>query len=181
VGECDWQKFVEFLVDNCIVTWKEVASTILGAINPPQVGTSVASNKSFQKAFKRRGTWQAVKKWFYRQPFGCRKCGTLVKLEVEHIIAKSEGGGDTLGNLQLLCKRCNMGKRPSHKKACITPLTTEAALMWILFTEQPDTYEDYEKLCREYGLTMANIRFQEAWAMAEWFSKIDHKISAWEN
>lgn len=43
--------------------------------------------------------------------------------------------------------------------------------MWLLFTKRPKTYQEYEKLCREYGLTMANIRFQEAWAMARWLEK----------
>jgi hypothetical protein len=43
--------------------------------------------------------------------------------------------------------------------------------MWILFTKKPVTYQDYEKLCRDYGMTMANIRFQEAWAMARWLNK----------
>ena len=44
--------------------------------------------------------------------------------------------------------------------------------MWILFTKKPKTYKDFEKLCREYGMTMANIRFREAWAMAQWLNKI---------
>ena len=34
------------------------------------------------------------------------------------------------------------------------------------------TYKDFERLCREYGMTMANIRFREAWAMAQWLYKI---------
>ena len=28
------------------------------------------------------------------------------------------------------------------------------------------------KICRDYGLTMANIRFEESWAMAVWLNKI---------
>ena len=43
--------------------------------------------------------------------------------------------------------------------------------MWILFTHKPSTYQDFQKLCREYGLTMANIRFEEAWAMAKWLNR----------
>ena len=43
--------------------------------------------------------------------------------------------------------------------------------MWILFTKKPTTYQEFEKLCRSYGLTMANVRFEEAWAMAKWLEK----------
>ena len=43
--------------------------------------------------------------------------------------------------------------------------------MWLLFAKRPRTYQEYEHLCREYGLTMANIRFHEAWAMAHWLSR----------
>ena len=44
-------------------------------------------------------------------------------------------------------------------------------LMWILFVKRPRTYQQFETLCREYGMTMANIRFQEAWAMAHWLKR----------
>ena len=64
-----------------------------------------------------------------------------------------------------------MIKRPSHKKGGQTYLTAEAALMWLLFVRNPATYDQYKRLCREYGLTMADIRFQEAWAMAEWLKR----------
>ena len=44
--------------------------------------------------------------------------------------------------------------------------------MWILFTQRPSTYQEFERLCRDYGMTMANIRFQEAWAMAHWLARV---------
>jgi hypothetical protein len=43
--------------------------------------------------------------------------------------------------------------------------------MWILFTKRPTTYQEFEYLCRTYGLTMANVRFHEAWAMAHWLER----------
>ena len=52
-----------------------------------------------------------------------------------------------------------------------TFLTAEAALMWILFTKKPSTYQEFAQLCREYGLTMASVRFEEAWAMAKWLER----------
>ncbi len=50
-------------------------------------------------------------------------------------------------------------------------MTAEAGLMWLLLHFRPKTYDEYAALCREYGMTMANIRFQEAWALAEWLRR----------
>lgn len=171
-----WRSLVGTLVDHKILSWEEVATVVLGEINPPQVGTSLASNKNLQKQYPRRKTWQAVKGWFYAQGgirLGCRECGTLLRLEAEHIVDKKELGdkADRLDNMQLLCKRHNAKKRPSHKNAGLTHLTAESGLMWLLFVFQPKTYDEYKTLCRRYGMTMADIRFQEAWAMAEWLKQ----------
>lgn len=78
---------------------------------------------------------------------------------------------DRLENLILRCRRCNVIRRPSHANGGLTFLTTESALMWILLTKKPSSYQAYEKMCREYGMTMANIRFQEAWAKARWLER----------
>ena len=43
--------------------------------------------------------------------------------------------------------------------------------MWLLFTRQPTNYQTYQDLCRAYGMTMASIRFEEAWAMARWLER----------
>jgi 5-methylcytosine-specific restriction endonuclease McrA len=168
--EDEWHELVERLVRDRLVKWQEVAAVTLGELNPPQVGTSLASNDNIKAQYPHRKAWQAVKEWFYRQPLGCRECGTLLKLEAEHIVPKEKLGkkADKLSNLQLLCKRCNAKKRPSHKKAGLTHLTAEAGLMWLLLQFRPETYDDFEALCRDYGMSMANIRFQEAWALAEW-------------
>lgn len=168
--EGQWREMVETLVASGLVEWGEVAAVTLGELNPPQVGTSLASNTNIKARYEKRKAWQAVKAWFYAQPLGCRTCGTLLKLEAEHIIPKDELGdeADRLENLQLLCKRCNAKKRPSHVNAGITHLTAEAGLMWLLFHFKPTSYEEFHDLCRQYGFTMANIRFQEAWALAEW-------------
>lgn len=168
-----WRDFVVKLIDDQLVSWEEVAAVVLGELNPPQVGTSLASNKNIQAQYPKKKTWQAVKKWFYEQPLGCRECKTLLKLEAEHITPKEELGvsADRLDNMQLLCKRCNARKRPSHKNAGLTHLTAEAGLMWLLLHFRPDTYKEYKLLCRAYGMTMADVRFQEAWALAEWLRR----------
>lgn len=64
-----------------------------------------------------------------------------------------------------------MIRRPSHANGGKTFLTAESALMWLLLVKRPRTYEAFQDLCRDYGMTMANIRFEEAWAMAIWLAR----------
>lgn len=171
--EEDWKTMVDFLIANDLVKYREIASLLLGHLNPSQVGTSVASNKSFQSHYPKGKCWQAVRQWHFDQTGKCADCGTRLELQADHIVPKEELGdaANTLDNLTLRCRRCNVIKRPSHKQGGKTFLTAEAALMWILFSKQPDTYEEFASECREYGLTMASVRFEEAWAMAKWLEK----------
>lgn len=167
----DWRNLLDKLIKDKLVTWKEVTATVLGQMNPSQVGTSLASNKRVQAFHEPRKVWQAVRAWFYSQPGKCANCGTRLDLQADHINPRENNGDDQLENFQLLCRRCNVVKRPSHKKGGVTYLTAESALMWILFVYKPKTYDEYKTLCRKYGLTMADIRFQEAWAMAHWLNR----------
>ena len=160
---------VQILLDDGLVTEKEVAEVVLGALNPPQVGTSVASKAVFQEQYPPRKTWQAVMQWFYEQSGRCLSCGTHLNLEADHQTPRKEGGVDTLANLTLRCRRCNSSRR--HANGGVTELTTQAALMYLMMTQRPKTYKEYLKLCREYGLTVSNIRIQEAWARAVWLKK----------
>ena len=41
----------------------------------------------------------------------CVQCGAGDYLEFDHIIPFSKGGASTVGNVQLLCRRCNLAKR----------------------------------------------------------------------
>ena len=233
-----WKFLLEHLVSVDLVSWNEICSLVLGHLNPSQVGTSIASKKSFQKHFPKRETWQAVRQWHFHQPGVCNDCGTRLELQADHIIPKEivekvgkeiaeygignrsvllerigerlteelknsdyddMGSGslrqairedlcdailtgeldqrtfaeiaDRLNNMLLRCRRCNVVRRPSHKHGGETFLTTEAALMWILLVKRPRTYEEFDKECRSYGMTMANIRFEEAWAMAMWLER----------
>jgi HNH endonuclease len=177
--ETRWQEFVGELVDQRLLTWEEVAIGVLGELNPPQVGTSLASKKNFQRHYPPRQTMRAVMSWFYGQNGTCSNCGRRLPIEVDHVIGKDEfikqgrdpAEADHLDNLQLLCKRCNVIKRESHALGGLSFATAQAALMWILLAERPRTYEEFKKLCRMHGLTMADVRFQEAWAMAVWLAK----------
>jgi transcriptional regulator with XRE-family HTH domain len=169
----NWFGLLEWLVDSGLVDWEEVGALVLGHLNPSQVGTSIASKTTFQQHFPPRKTWENVRQWHFNQLGKCVDCGTRLELQADHMTPREELGdaADTLPNMTLRCRRCNVIRRPSHKQGGQTYLTAEAALMWILFVRRPKTYQEFEKLCREYGMTMANIRFQESWAMARWLAR----------
>ena len=38
---------------------------------------------------------------------------------------------------------------------------------------RPRTIDDYIRMCRLYGMTMSDIRMQEAWAMAHWLARAE--------
>jgi hypothetical protein len=47
---------------------------------------------------------------FKRDGKRCKKCGSIRNLTLDHIIPVSKGGGDTIENLQVLCRSCNSKK-----------------------------------------------------------------------
>jgi HNH endonuclease len=135
--ENNWKQLLEYLLEQGLVSYKDIASLVLGHLNPSQVGTSIASNKSFQRHFPKRKIWENVRTWSYKQSGLCVDCGTRLELQADHIISREELGeaADTLENMTYRCRRCNVIRRPSHKLGGLTFLTAEAALMWILFTK----------------------------------------------
>jgi hypothetical protein len=169
----DWHNLIEWLIGSGLLSPKEVAALVLGHLNPSQVGTSIASKKTFQANYPPRKTWQAVRQWHFDQSGKCIDCGSRLELQADHVQTRQEfgDGADRLENMVLRCRRCNVVRRPSHAKGGLTHLTAEAALMWLLLVKRPTTYQTYKELCRAYGLTMADIRFQEAWAMARWLNR----------
>lgn len=237
-SDADWQHLLETLISDGIVSWKEVTATILGSLNPSQVGTSIASKKTFQRHFEPRKCWAAVRSWHFLQNGYCIDCHTRLNLQADHAIPKEfvvsigleilneipnfealpstgviteinnrirsdliahnyqniDDGliesmasdlylalreksadlasvADRLDNMVLRCRRHNVIRRPSHAKGGQTFLTAEAGLMWLLFVHRPTTYQEFSVLCRDYGLSMANIRFEEAWAKARWLQQ----------
>jgi hypothetical protein len=46
----------------------------------------------------------------------CLHCGSEKDLQIDHIIAFAHGGDESDGNLQVLCRKCNMAKGPHHGK-----------------------------------------------------------------
>jgi hypothetical protein len=241
-SEEHWHHLLQTLIAQGIVSWREITATILGSMNPSQVGTSIASKESFQSHFERRKCWAAVRGWHFLQSGRCVDCGTRLDLQADHAVPRQFLGtvglqtlkafpkleavdsaqvvahieaelrklmethaysgiqdalvavlstdlygalksgvskraelanvADRLDNMVLRCRRHNVIRRPSHAKGGVTFLTAESGLMWLLFVHRPKSYDDFMKLCREYGLTMANIRFEEAWAMARWLQQV---------
>ena len=118
-----------------------------------------------------------VMDWAYRQTGRCEDCGSRLELQADHKRGREKFedplDADFIENMTLRCRRCNVIRRPSHNYGGQTYLTAESALMWILLVIKPRTLLDFIRLCRIYGMTMADIRMQEAWAMAHWLSSTD--------
>ena len=63
-----------------------------------------------------RGTISLKVRWdvMKRGNYMCAKCGSRppdVSLEIDHIVPLAQGGTDAIANLQVLCNRCNQGKK----------------------------------------------------------------------
>lgn len=68
--------------------------------------------------FVRSGLWWSV---LARDNWTCCSCGRSSKeegitLEVDHILPRSKGGSNDIGNLQTLCRKCNIGKSNKDSK-----------------------------------------------------------------
>ncbi|WP_445255792.1 hypothetical protein [Nocardioides aurantiacus] len=182
-----WRDLAYQLVADGLVTWREIATTLLGELNPPQVGTSIASSDKSKFGFKRNHAtihpgasfMPYVMTWFYATSGRCLDCGTRLDLQADHVDGRENHtdpmDADWLDNMALRCRRHNVAKRKSHvARAGRTLLPAQQALMWILLEIKPVTMRDLARLCRIYGMTMADIRFQEAWAMAIWLEREGH-------
>lgn len=171
----EWKDLVMSLADTGMTNWKEIASILLGSLNPSQTGTSLASSTGFKRRYGKGNTMRIVMSWAYSQTGRCVDCGSRLGLQADHVKPRESYDdpldADFIDNMVLRCRRCNVIRRPSHAMGGQTHLTAESALMWILLTIRPRTLKDFVRMCRLYGMTMADIRMQEAWAMAHWLSK----------
>ncbi len=61
--------------------------------------------------YQRQSIPQATRRAVYeRDGYRCLKCGTNRRLSLDHIIAVTSGGDNSVGNLQTLCLPCNLKK-----------------------------------------------------------------------
>jgi hypothetical protein len=174
-AENEWSSLLATLVQSGACTWKDVAALVLGHLNPSQVGTSLASSKGFKKKYGKGKTMKVVMEWAYTQTGKCADCGSRLELQADHMKGRKEYrnplDADFIENMTLRCRRCNVVRRSSHVLGGLTFLTAEAGLMWILLVLRPRTFKDFVRMCRLYGMTMSDIRMEEAWAMAHWLSR----------
>jgi 5-methylcytosine-specific restriction endonuclease McrA len=54
----------------------------------------------------------AQRKAILARDISCRRCNSIERLEVDHILAVSFGGTNDMSNLQILCRKCNREKGP---------------------------------------------------------------------
>lgn len=172
-----WKELIESLINKGLLSWKNVVTLALGHMNPSQVGTSLASSEGFKRRYGKGNTMRIVMDWFYSQDGRCVDCGTRLELQADHNKPRESFQdpleADFIENMVLRCRRCNVIKRPSHQFGGNTHLTAEFALMWIMFSFKPRTLHDFIRMCRLYGMTMADVRMQEGWAMAMWLQHIE--------
>ncbi len=184
-SEEQWQDLLKKLIETGVGGWKEVTALVLGHLNPSQVGTSLASSRGFKRKYGKGNTMKIVMRWVYQQTGRCADCGSRFELQADHAQGRESFedplDADFIENMILRCRRCNVIRRPSHEFGGLTYLTTEAALMWIMLVIRPRTLADFIRMCRLYGMTMSDIRMQEAWAMAHWLARAEPPAYGIEN
>lgn len=52
-----------------------------------------------------------------RDGYRCRACGRPGRLEVDHVVPVSRGGGDDPANLQALCRTCHIDKTAGENQS----------------------------------------------------------------
>ena len=62
----------------------------------------------------RGGSWTRKAKQHKAIEISCRKCGSIVGLECDHIVPLHRGGTNDASNLQSLCKECHAAKTASE-------------------------------------------------------------------
>lgn len=103
-----------------------------------------------------------------RDKFTCQYCGQHapnVILHVDHIVPKSNGGLDTLDNLQTSCAACNLGKNRTSLQETPKPkppkLSTKRTLLELirssLLTFGPNTATNLAKMLKRNRTAISTI------------------------
>jgi HNH endonuclease len=85
--------------------------TLVGAVLDTLVKISKRQLVVTKAADTSRHIPQDVKNAVWQRDGGkCVQCGSSSYLEFDHIIPHTKGGANTVGNIQLLCRNCNLKK-----------------------------------------------------------------------
>lgn len=177
VTEENCERLIKDLVERGILDWRTIAKEMLQALQPPQTATHVTKYDGIKEIYERRKRWAPSRRWMYSQYGRCENCDRITSLTHDHIVESDVLGlkADRLENLRFLCRRCNQSRH--WEKGNLLELGTAAAVMYLIFTEEPETLEKLTHLGRELGLTQSNQRFEEAWALAVYlYSQDEYEI-----
>ena len=112
--------YEQFLYNNCFYyvtgehTKDEKKILIMDAFDAERKKFERLKSKfsdNFETKYERPRIPENVRVEVWRRDQGqCAKCGSREKLEYDHILPISKGGGNTARNIELLCERCNREK-----------------------------------------------------------------------
>lgn len=96
-------------------TWRQALGQFVRWANEGQTPTPAYANaRKAGKRTPRNINWRLRALVLMRDGARCRLCGAVpdddVRLHVDHVKPWSKGGETVLGNLQILCNVCNIGK-----------------------------------------------------------------------
>ena len=117
-GRSWWRE--QFLYNNCFYhvtgehTKDEKKLLIMDAFDAERKKFERLKSKfsdNFETKYERPRIPENVRVEVWRRDQGqCAKCGSREKLEYDHILPISKGGGNTARNIELLCEKCNREK-----------------------------------------------------------------------
>lgn len=85
--------------------------------NPYKSRANTMNNRARKMGVEGTVTAEELEQLMNRQPC-CQRCGRKTYLVFDHIVSMYNGGENTIDNLQVLCRMCNMekGVGTDHKK-----------------------------------------------------------------
>lgn len=109
ISESPYKRRWGSMQDACIA----LAAFHEGKISKESLLAGRPENEPVRTTIPLKDRWAVLKRDNYR----CVKCGANpssnheIELEVDHIFPVAKGGGNSLENLQVLCRECNQGKK----------------------------------------------------------------------